>query len=156
LAARNTPEAFPWTGNIFFVRHLPPDQHPAFYSSSRLTLNITRAPMARMGYCPSGRLFEAAACGAPILSDAWEGLDVFFRPRSEILVAHDTGSAIDALELSDAELARIASLARQRTLDEHTADRRAAQLVSAVEHAASRVPPAPERPHPGAAVAGAG
>jgi spore maturation protein CgeB len=149
------PEAFPWTGNIFFVRHLPPDEHPAFYSSSRLTLNITRAAMARMGYCPSGRLFEAAACGAPILSDAWEGLDVFFRPHSEILVAHDTGDAIGALELSDAELARIASLARQRTLEEHTADRRAAELERAIEDAASRIPPASEQPHSGAALAGA-
>jgi spore maturation protein CgeB len=150
------PEAFPWTGNIFFVRHLPPDQHPAFYSSSRLTLNITRAAMARMGHCPSGRLFEAAACGAPILSDPWEGLDAFFRPDSEILVAHGTDHAIDALEVSDAELAQIASLARQRTLEEHTADRRAAQLESAIEDATSRLSPPPERPRASAAVAGPG
>jgi spore maturation protein CgeB len=144
------PEAFPWAGNIFFVRHLPPDEHPAFYSSSRLTLNITRAAMARMGHCPSGRLFEAAACGAPILSDAWEGLDAFFRPDSEILVAHDTDRAISALEVSDAELARIASRARQRTLDEHTAGRRAAELERAIEDAASRIPPASEQPYSGA------
>jgi spore maturation protein CgeB len=148
------PEAFPWTGNIFFVRHLPPDEHPGFYSSSRLTLNITRAAMARMGYCPSGRLFEAAACGAPILSDAWEGLEDFFRPGSEILVAHGTATAIDALELSDAELARIARLARQRTLEEHTAARRAAQLESAIEAAASCIPSGPARAHAGAAAAG--
>ena len=76
------PESFPWSGNIYFVRHLPPAEHRAFYSSSRLTLNVTRAAMARMGYCPSGRLFEAAACGAPILSDAWEGLDAFFTARA--------------------------------------------------------------------------
>jgi spore maturation protein CgeB len=150
------PEAFPWTGNIFFVRHLPPDEHSAFYSSSRLTLNITRAAMARMGYCPSGRLFEAAACGAPILSDAWEGLDAFFCPGSEILVAHDTNNAIDALEMSDADLAQIARLARQRTLEEHTADRRAVELESAIEAAASRIPSAPEQAHSGAAVAGPG
>jgi spore maturation protein CgeB len=146
------PEAFPWAGNIFFVRHLPPGEHPAFYSSSRLTLNITRAAMARMGYCPSGRLFEAAACGAPILSDAWVGLDAFFQPNSEILVAHDTDSAIGALELADAELARIAARARERTLEEHTADRRAAQLERVIENAAGRMRPAPEQP--GAAVAG--
>ena len=60
-------------GNIFFLRHMPPPQHPAFFSSSRLTLNITRQAMAAMGWCPSGRLFEAAACGAPILTDWWEG-----------------------------------------------------------------------------------
>jgi spore maturation protein CgeB len=150
------PEAFPWTGNIYFVRHLPPGEHPAFYSSSRLTLNITRAAMARMGYCPSGRLFEAAACGVPILSDVWDGLDAFFRPDSEILVAHDTDGAIRCLEASDGELARMALLARQRTLEEHTADRRAAELESAIGHAASGGAPAQKRPHQDAAVAGAG
>jgi spore maturation protein CgeB len=150
------PEAFPWTDNIFFVRHLPPGEHPAFYSSSRLTLNITRAAMARMGYCPSGRLFEAAACGAPILSDAWEGLDAFFRPDSEILVAHDTDGAIGALELSDAELAEISSRARERALEEHTADRRAAELERLIEAAASGIPPASDRAHPGAAIARVG
>jgi spore maturation protein CgeB len=148
------PVEFPWAGNIYFVRHLPPGEHPGFYSSSRLTLNTTRAAMARMGYCPSGRLFEAAACGAPILTDAWEGLDAFFRPGSEILVAHDTEEAIRALEAADAELARIASLARQRTLDEHTAERRAQQLERAIDDAASGTP-IPERAHPGAMVAGA-
>jgi spore maturation protein CgeB len=146
------PAVFPWTSNIFFVRHLPPGEHPAFYSSARLTLNVTRAAMARMGYCPSGRLFEATACGAPVLSDAWEGLEAFFRPDSEILVAHDTESAISALEISDAELARIAERARQRTLDEHTADRRAAELESAIQGAASQI--ASQRPDLGTAVAG--
>ena len=75
------PPVFPWTDNIYFVRHLPPAEHPAFYSSSRLTLNVTRRAMAAMGYCPSGRLFEAAACGAPILSDDWEGLDALLPAR---------------------------------------------------------------------------
>jgi spore maturation protein CgeB len=149
------PMEFPWATNIYFVRHLPPGEHPGFYSSSRLTLNTTRAAMARMGYCPSGRLFEAAACGAPILSDAWEGLDAFFRPESEILVAHDTDGAIRALEASDAELARIASLARQRTLEEHTAERRAEELERAIEQAASEHRPAPQRAHLGALTAGA-
>jgi spore maturation protein CgeB len=65
------PQTFPWTDNIYFVRHLPPADHPAFYSSSRLTLNVTRRAMAEMGYCPSGRLFEAAACGVPIVTDPW-------------------------------------------------------------------------------------
>ena len=50
-----------------------------------MTLNVTRAAMARMGFCPSGRLFEAAACGTPILSDAWDGLEQFFIPGEEIL-----------------------------------------------------------------------
>src|SRR6185369_8117440 len=79
------PADFPWTSNIYFVRHLPPSLHPAFYGSCRMTLNITRAAMAEMGFCPSGRLFEAAACGAPILTDTWEGLDQFYTPGEEIL-----------------------------------------------------------------------
>jgi spore maturation protein CgeB len=74
------PQAFPWTENIFFVRHVPPVQHPAFFCSSTLTLNVTRRAMAEMGHCPSGRLFEAAACGVPLLSDWWEGLDDFLAP----------------------------------------------------------------------------
>ncbi len=83
LAGAMYPVEFPWADNIFFVRHLPPAEHPAFFCSSRLTLNVTRQAMARMGYCPSGRLFEAAACGgAALLTDAWEGLDQFFTPRS--------------------------------------------------------------------------
>src|SRR5205823_5341778 len=57
------PHLFPWTSNIYFVRHLPPTEHSIFYCSSPITLNVTRGPMAAMGYCPSGRLFEAAACG---------------------------------------------------------------------------------------------
>jgi spore maturation protein CgeB len=131
------PADFPWTANIFFVRHLPPAEHPAFYASSRLTLNVTRAAMARMGYCPSGRLFEAAACGVPILSDAWTGLDSFFEPGRDILIARTTEDALAALDLPDAILAAIARNARERVLTEHTAERRAAELIAALEGAAS-------------------
>ena len=126
------PQSFPWTKNIWFVRHVPPSAHPAFYSSSRITLNITRKAMAEMGWCPSGRLFEAAACGTPILSDWWQGLDEFFAPGSEILVARDTQASIDAMGVSDAELGVLARRARERTLDEHTADRRADDLERAL------------------------
>jgi spore maturation protein CgeB len=129
------PAAFPWSDNIYFVRHLPPAEHAAFYCSSRVTLNITRAPMAEMGYCPSGRLFEAAACGAPILTDPWEGLADFFEPGSEILVAASTDDALAALETSDEQLMRLARFARERTLAEHTAERRASELVAAIEAA---------------------
>ncbi|HWQ93747.1 MAG TPA: glycosyltransferase [Clostridia bacterium] len=127
------PEDFPWTRNIFFVRHLPPSEHPAFYCSSRLTLNVTRQAMAEMGFCPSGRLFEAAACGVPILSDWWQGLDEFFAPGRQILLAHTTQDALNALECSDAQLAAMAAEARERTMVEHTADRRAADLEQVVE-----------------------
>jgi spore maturation protein CgeB len=129
------PAAFPWSDNIYFVRHLPPAEHSAFYCSSRITLNITRAPMAEMGYCPSGRVFEAASCGAPVLTDSWDGLSDFFEPGSEILVAATTDDAMAALETSDEQLARIARAARERTLTEHTADRRASELVAAIEGA---------------------
>jgi spore maturation protein CgeB len=126
------PRDFPWSSNIFFVRHLPPTDHPAFYASSRLTLNVTRRPMAELGWCPSGRIFEAAACGAAILSDAWEGLETFFTPGNEILVAHDTTDALAALELSDAEIGRIATAAREHTLAAHTSERRAEELIAAL------------------------
>ena len=129
------PQHFPWTQNIWFFRHLPPSEHPAFYCSSRMTLNVTRAAMAQMGHCPSGRLFEAAACGVPILTDVWDGLDQFFTPGEEILIARTTDDAMAMLALSDAELDPIAEAARQRTLASHTATHRARQMVAAFEQA---------------------
>lgn len=129
------PQDFPWRENIFYHSHVPPAEHAAFFCSARLNLNVTRAPMVRMGHCPSGRLFEAAACGATLISDNWEGLDSFYRPGEEILVAESCEDVVAALSLSDAELARIASNARQRTLDEHTMSRRAEELVSALSAA---------------------
>jgi spore maturation protein CgeB len=127
------PESFPWTDNIFFVRHLAPPDHPAFYCSSPITVNVTRRDMAAMGYCPSGRLFEAAACGIPVLSDSWDGLDSFFTPGSEILIARSTEDAVAALDLDRGELAMIGRAARERVLDEHTSDHRARELVRLIE-----------------------
>jgi spore maturation protein CgeB len=129
------PQDFPWCSNIFFVRHLPPTEHPAFYSSSRLTLNVTRQPMADLGWCPSGRLFEATACGVAVLSDYWEGLEAFFTPGDEILVARDAADVLAALELSDAEIQRIATAAREHTLAAHTSERRAHELIAALSAA---------------------
>ena len=126
------PGGFPWTQNIFFVRHLPPPEHPAFYCSGRLTVNVTRRAMADMGYCPSGRLFEAAACGVPIMSDSWEGLDHFFEPGSEILIARNAQEAIAYTQMPDSELSKISKRARQRTLDCHTAAIRALDFERAV------------------------
>lgn len=133
LGGSGYPANFPWTENIFFVRHLPPPDHPRFFCSARLTLNVTRADMAAMGYCPSGRLFEAAACGAPILSDWWPGLDSFFTPGAEILTARTTEDAIAALELPDGELAELARAARQRVLEEHSSARRADELIALLQ-----------------------
>lgn len=132
LAGAQYPHDFPWCANIFFVRHLPAAEHPGFFSSSRLTLNVTREPMAAMGYCPSGRLFEAAACGCPIISDAWEGIEACYEPGREILIARSTDDVLAALGVEDAELRRIASAARERTLKEHTADHRAQELLRAL------------------------
>lgn len=131
------PENFPWTRNIYFVRHLPPPEHPAFFSSSRLTLNVTRQAMAEMGWCPSGRLFEAAACGTPVISDVWEGLDAFFAPGREILTARRAEDVTGGLDRDNGELTRMARAARERTLAEHSSDRRAATLVRALEAARS-------------------
>ena len=128
IAGAQYPLDFPWTDNIYFVRHLPPSEHSAFFSSSALTLNITRADMAANGWCPSGRLFEAAACGTPIVSDWWEGLDEFFAPQREIIVVRTTEQVVTALERSDAELSRIGAAARERVLTRHTAARRAEEF----------------------------
>jgi spore maturation protein CgeB len=137
LGGPQYPGEFPWTPNLFFIPHIPPDQHAAFYCSSRLSLSVTRGPMAEMGYCPSGRLFEAAACGVPIVSDEWDGLDYFFEPGREILVARTTGHVMDALAMSDDALGRIARAGRERVLAMHTAARRALDLENIHEAAVS-------------------
>ena len=128
LGGSQYPDDFPWVENIYYVSHMPPPMHPAFYGASALTLNVTRGAMADMGYCPSGRLFEAAACGTPILSDTWDGIGSFFEPGREILVASTTEEAMAALEAPPETLARLATAARERTLAEHTADCRAREL----------------------------
>lgn len=140
LAGAGYPEDFPWSDNIAFVRHLAPPDHPGFYCSSRLTLNLTRAEMAGMGYCPSGRLFEAAACGTAVLSDYWPGLESFFTPGEEILIAEDAEDVLAALDLPDAEITRIAAAARARLLDEHSASRRAGELLDLLSGGASETP----------------
>jgi len=131
------PAEFPWQPNIHFVRHLPPVEHPSFFSSSRLTLNITRAAMVAMGWCPSGRLFEAAACGTPVISDLWEGLSDFYTAGSEIILARSTADVLATLQMDDAQLARIGRAARDRTLAEHTSMHRARELLGLLESARS-------------------
>ncbi|HEY4425990.1 MAG TPA: glycosyltransferase, partial [Pyrinomonadaceae bacterium] len=94
-----------------------------------------RSAMARMGHCPSGRLFEAAACGVAIMSDEWAGLETFFQPGIEIIVAHNTDDVIAAMQLPRAELGKIALAGRQRVLESHTAAHRAAELERIFEAA---------------------
>lgn len=129
------PDDFPWNDNIWFVSHVPPPEHAAFYSSSRLTLNVTRGAMAEMGHCPSGRLFEAAACGTPIVSDFWEGLDEFFEPGSELLTAKSAQDVVEDLTRDSEELQQIGAAARKRVLKEHTAERRSRELMQLLEAA---------------------
>jgi spore maturation protein CgeB len=130
------PPGFPWAENLWYRPHVAPAEHPAFYGSSPLTLNITRAAMAQMGFCPSGRLFEAALCGTPVISDAWQGLDLFFEPGREILVAETADDVLAALDRPREELAAMGRRARDRVLAEHTSLRRAAELVAILEREA--------------------
>jgi spore maturation protein CgeB len=127
------PDDLEWPDNVVRRWHLDPAEHAAFYSASRLSLNVTRASMARHGFAPSGRLFEAAACGSPLLSDWWPGLDAFFEPGQEILLARSSEDALNALSLSDAELEQIARAARERTLEQHTGACRARELLEACD-----------------------
>jgi spore maturation protein CgeB len=126
-----SPEA--WPRNIRHFGHVAPPEHASFYSSSPLTLNVTRALMASMGYCPSGRLFEAAACGTAILSDSWAGLELFFQPGEEILIARSTRDAVSAISKDPGCLRQIGLRARERALDCHTAEIRARRLSSLLE-----------------------
>ena len=121
-------DGFPWQPNIYLKNHIPSVDHPAFYCSARLNLNVTRQPMADNGYCPSGRLFEAAACGCATLTDPWPGLEEFLEPDSEILVAADRETVIEALQRPAEELRHIGKAAREKTLEYHTADVRARQM----------------------------
>jgi spore maturation protein CgeB len=134
------PQHFPWSSNIYFVRHLPPAEHAAFFCSSRLTLNVTRRAMVERGWCPSGRLFEAAACGVPMVSDVWEGLGAFFQPDEEIILAERSADVTAALELGDQELQTMARRARDRTLQEHSSRRRADELIQLLESASHAQP----------------
>jgi spore maturation protein CgeB len=136
LGGAQYPDDFPWNENVWFVEHVPPPEHPAFYSSSKATLNVTRSAMANFGYCPSGRLFEAAACSTPVISDKWEGLDEFFEPGREILVATSADDVVHAIELGDEELRRMGKAAREKVFSAHTADHRSREFLQLVEAAA--------------------
>jgi spore maturation protein CgeB len=137
LAGTLYPYGWQWPSNVRRLDHVAPALHPALYSSSRATLNITRKDMADSGYCPSGRFFEAAACECPILSDTWEGLDSFFT-QDEIVRVDSAESVLSTLNSDPAELRRVAARARQRTLDEHSGTHRAHQLLQYFEEANAR------------------
>jgi spore maturation protein CgeB len=133
IAGSQYPSKLRWPKNVRAIRHLSPRWHPHFYSSSRLTLNLTRRGMVEWGYSPSVRLFEAAGCGCPIISDAWPGLDTIFTVGEEVLVAERSQHVIQAVEQTDdAQLRRMGARARERVLEEHSSARRAEQFESYV------------------------
>jgi spore maturation protein CgeB len=127
VAGPQYPESIAWPANVERIEHLPPSDHAAFYCASRFTLNVTRADMIAAGWSPSVRLFEAAACATPVISDQWQGLDQLFAPGSEILIADTQDEVVSALTAS-ADPSAIGRNARARVLAEHTAAHRAALL----------------------------
>lgn len=139
VAGPQYPVELEWPGNVQRITHLNPRHHAEFYSSSRMTLNVTRREMVMAGYAPSVRLFEAAACSATILSDTWPGLETFFVPGREILTP--TGGDDVARYISgynEYELRCIGRAARERVLASHTSEVRAREFEQAVEIASSR------------------
>lgn len=133
VAGPQYPPELDWPPNVSRIEHLPPNAHRAFYLSQPFTVNVTREAMRRWGWSPSVRLFEAAACCTPILTDSWEGLDAFFEPNREILVADDAEEAFQLLTCTcETDRRALAEHARARVLADHSAERRARQLLTFV------------------------
>jgi spore maturation protein CgeB len=129
LAGPQYPRELVWPQNVARIVHLEPRFHRAFYCSSRLTLNLTRADMVKAGYSPSVRLFEAAGCGTTIVSDRWAGIEAFFTPGEEILLPASGDDVVQYVTgLSDEEVRRIGRRAQERVLTEHSSERRAMQF----------------------------
>jgi spore maturation protein CgeB len=117
-----------WPGNVKQIEHIPPHQHRHFYNSQQFTLNVTRRAMITAGYSPSVRLFEAGACGTPIISDYWEGLDSFFTIGEEILVAQSTDEMIEYLNMSPDDRLAIGRRMWQKIQHNHTSTQRAIEI----------------------------
>lgn len=129
VAGPQYPAEIRWPANVQYESHLPPAQHRAFYNAQRYTLNITRADMIAAGWSPSVRLFEAAACGVPIVSDRWAGIETLFEPGREILLASSADEVVHVLRhQGEQERRAIAERARARILAGHTAAHRAQEL----------------------------
>jgi spore maturation protein CgeB len=123
------PEPIDWPANVARIDHVAPSEHRSFYNSQRFTLNLTRADMVRSGYSPSVRLFEAAACGTPVISDYWDGLGEIFRIGEEILVARTAEESLSFVRsIPESERISLGRRAMDRVLREHTAEHRAAEL----------------------------
>ena len=129
VAGSSFPDDIAWPANVERIEHLAPAEHPAFYAAQRFTVNVTRAEMVAAGWSPSVRLFEAAACAVPVISDVWAGIETFFAPGEEILVPADAGAVLTTLATTgEHERRAIGRRARARVLAHHTGDHRAAAL----------------------------
>jgi spore maturation protein CgeB len=144
VAGPQYPRAVKWPKNVRRITHLNPRWHARFYSSSRMTLNVTRRDMVLAGYSPSVRLFEAAACAATIVSDNWPGLNTFFSPGEEILLPLSSSDVVRYItDSDDSELRRIGLRARDRVLSEHTSGARARQFEEVINRVASHIQHSP-------------
>ena len=132
VAGPQYPDTIQWPANVQRLDHVAPDEHAAFYCASRFTLNVTRRDMIAAGFSPSVRLFEAAACGVPVISDHWNGIDTFFAPGREIFLADSPSAVLSLLRNPDAGLS-IGNAARARVLASHTSARRAEELEQLLE-----------------------
>ena len=140
VAGPQYPAHIAWPSNVDYTAHLPPAEHRSFYNLQRFTLNVTRADMIEAGWSPSVRLFEAAACGTPIISDRWAGIESLLEPGREIYLARDSADVLQLLrELPDDERRATGERARARILAEHTAAHRAAELEGHVMARLERV-----------------
>lgn len=138
VAGAAYPASLPWPANVDRFEHVPPDRHRAFYSSQRFTLNVTRAAMVRLGSSPSVRLFEAAACAVPAISDWWEGLDAFFTPGREILLAETTEDVLRLMrDVGESARRHIGARAHDRVLRAHTPRHRVHELEQHIAEAAA-------------------
>ena len=138
VAGPQYPPSLEWPENVERIEHLAPANHPAFYCAQDFTLSVTRRDMRRAGWSPSVRLFEAAACGVPVITDRWPGVERFFEPRREIVVADEPEDVVRALtRIDEEERQAIGEAARRRVLAEHTAADRAEELEQIVKELAA-------------------
>jgi spore maturation protein CgeB len=134
VAGPQYPDTIQWPQNVERIYHLNPSEHRNFYNSQRFTLNVTRADMIKAGYSPSVRLFEAAACGTPIISDYWEGLDTIFNLNEEILISRSPEDTLKYLKnYPEEERLKLSARARSRVLSAHTARHRAQELENYIK-----------------------
>ncbi|MEY9183745.1 spore maturation protein CgeB [Bradyrhizobium sp. USDA 326] len=139
VAGAQYPEHIAWPANVARIEHLSPERHPTFYTAQRFTLNATRADMKALGFSPSVRLFEAAACGTPVISDRWPGIETIFAPSREILLASSPREVVEILrDMPEEHRRTIAHNARRRVLADHTPDHRAQQLETYYAEASAR------------------